>query len=133
MRCPSCALANLKTVNVEKLGAQVDYCPNCNGMWFSGEQLRAAVGEAIDELALLEARRSYDIQCAECGRELQAWNFPYMEAEVGICTKCRGLWVEGRQAKQFLRAVKELKEYGVPDKYRRKDGFFEKIWKKIFS
>jgi Zn-finger nucleic acid-binding protein len=133
MRCPACELKKLKPAHIDKIGADVCFCKNCNGMWLSPDQVRAAMGEEIDNLSLDEARRSFDLKCLNCGKTLQAWKFPYTELEVGICKKCRGMWVNGRDAKNFVRAVDEIQEYGVPDQYKRRESFFKRVVGRVFG
>lgn len=45
MKCPNCADTNL--VMSERQGVEIDYCPNCRGIWLDRGELDKIIEKAI--------------------------------------------------------------------------------------
>ena len=39
MKCPACITAELEMTMTDRQGLEIDYCPNCRGMWLDRGEL----------------------------------------------------------------------------------------------
>ena len=107
MRCPVCAgsLQRKKHQYVE-----FDICPQCRGIWVSGEQFRAlAVKVATDgdvkpdEKLTFEPRKiivplqskTMARNCPKCRNGMREFNYAY-DSNVFLdrCEQCKGIWLD---------------------------------------
>ncbi|KXJ98020.1 MAG: hypothetical protein UZ17_ACD001002910 [Acidobacteria bacterium OLB17] len=49
MNCPSCQSVNL--VMSERQGIEIDYCPQCRGVWLDRGELDKIIDRSMDELS----------------------------------------------------------------------------------
>ena len=47
MNCPACKTVQL--VVIEREGVEIDYCPNCRGVWLERNELDTIIKRAADE------------------------------------------------------------------------------------
>jgi Zn-finger nucleic acid-binding protein len=126
-------MGELKESQSGQMGVKVKFCPNCNGLWISLEEIRKKVVEGETDFSLSDSPTPHPVECPECGKTLHAVAFPYMESRVGMCKRCNGLWVEGRDIKQFFQALRSLRGYGVPAQYKKRKGFLSRLIGDVFS
>jgi Zn-finger nucleic acid-binding protein len=58
MNCPEC---NVQLLMMERLGTQIDYCPQCRGVWLEKGKLDRIIERAEGERSLDRTTRQRDL------------------------------------------------------------------------
>lgn len=109
MDCPKCAGKRLEAATVK--GIEVDQCPACRGVWFDEQELSRLLATTPEELKPIARGRgdaAQDTRPGRCPRDAQ----PLMRVRsarqpavvVDVCPRCRGLWLDGGELAQLLKA-----------------------------
>ncbi|MBC8327691.1 MAG: zf-TFIIB domain-containing protein [Planctomycetes bacterium] len=105
--CPDCSSP---LEEEQHLDLVVDRCRRCQGIWFDEGELLAFRRSAVDGAGLPPSERAIAfrplrfqgaIDCPRC----RAASLEVGEAlgwRLGRCSRCRGVWVEGRRLRQLL-------------------------------
>jgi Zn-finger nucleic acid-binding protein len=111
--CPSC---NQKLKEINFYGVKIDYCKECDGLWFEKEELDKAKDskeEIINwlDVDLWEKKEKFqmskkDRQCPECNLPLYEVKYGESEVKVDVCSICEGVWLDKGE---FLKIVNYLK------------------------
>lgn len=59
MNCPAC---NLQLLMMERLGTQIDYCPQCRGIWLEKGKLEKMIERSGAEMPRRAISEGYDAQ-----------------------------------------------------------------------
>jgi len=109
MLCPHCKISLSSTIlhNVE-----VDYCPNCLGLWFEEDELRWAKDEEDESLRWLDIdlwknKRKFKIcrgirTCPSCRVPLYEVYYGNSGVIVDVCNLCRGIWLDRAEFKKII-------------------------------
>ena len=116
MLCPICNIEMKKTIFY---GDEVDYCPQCFGMWFKEDGLRTAKDEKDKDLKWLDIelwkdKTKFQISevhknCPICSVPLYSVKYGDSDIEVDVCNLCKGIWVERGEFKRIIDYLKDKK------------------------
>ena len=108
MYCPNC---KEKLDNLLLQGVEIDYCRNCQGMFFDQDELRLAKDAKDEQLKwldielwqdekLLELARDSAKNCPSCRLPMYELSYGQKEAagvlprvKIDTCRVCHGLWL----------------------------------------
>lgn len=98
---------------------ELDYCPNCEGIWLDQGELELLLDisdERID-LSHIPGSQKGKRRCPRCGKKMIKGNFPGTEVEVDICTRDGGLWLDKGELQQIAasqtsgEALQQVREF----------------------
>ncbi len=80
-------------------GIEVDHCPQCNGRWLDHHELdllEATVAkEEHQRRAMIEyAKRSSELNCPVCDKQMRAFNYRAYNLEIDTCEDEHGFWLD---------------------------------------
>ena len=115
MDCPVCqnAMITLELANVE-----IDYCPECSGIWLDKGELEILLGDSEKALSLLDSFR-LDMHTTEKARKCPICLKKMQKILVGNgaeplridrCTKGHGLWFDKGELQDILNKARLDKE-----------------------
>ncbi|MHC4292152.1 MAG: zf-TFIIB domain-containing protein [Planctomycetota bacterium] len=106
MRCPGCH-SSLRREKYQHVA--FDICPDCRGIWVSGEQFHAlAVNVAVDGQVESSAKLTFKPRkalkpgpdnpvrvCPQCTLAMREFNYAY-DSNIFLdrCGKCKGIWLD---------------------------------------
>jgi len=109
MFCPLCKTQFKKE---DFYGVEVDYCPQCLGLWFEKDELRQAKDEKDKDLNWLDIdlwkdETKFKISkekkiCPRCSVPLYSVNYGDSNIEVDICNLCQGIWIDRGEFKKII-------------------------------
>ena len=134
MFCPKCKKKLDKAIfyNVE-----VDYCPQCLGIFFEKDELRQAKDEKDKNLRWLDVdlwkdRKKFKISygqrlCPSCRLPLYEVYYGDSRIIVDICNVCQGIWLDRLEFKKIIEYLKNKANYEILHKYIKNltDEFWE--------
>lgn len=110
MNCPRCQV-DLKNVYTPK-GILVDYCPDCQGIWFDRGELffySAApdkISQALSEG--LRGERPSDADCPRCATKLAEGGLLSDDLVIDRCPSCEGIWLDPSELSRLVDAESSL-------------------------
>lgn len=125
-KCPKC---KIQLSDIIFYNTEVDYCPNCLGLWFDEEELRWAKDEKDKELIWLDIDLWADEKkfkvgrgmrlCPECRLPLYEVFYGNSKVVVDVCNMCRGIWLDRGEFVKIIEWLREQKNYGIINDYAR--------------
>lgn len=125
MKCPICKTEDFKKAIF--YGTEVDYCPQCLGLWFEQDELRQAKDEKDKDLSWLDVdlwqdEKRFNISqgqkvCSKCGVPLYRVKYGESEIEVDLCNLCQGIWLDRGEFKKITDYLKEKSKDEVLNNY----------------
>ena len=113
MNCPTCKIA-LETKSAGPV--EVDACPQCQGVWYEGEELRLAKDASDSDLNWLdfEIWKDWDslelklkkMACPGCNQNLVGVRYAKTPVEVDCCPACKAIWLEEGELAAIVDALK---------------------------
>ena len=96
MNCPRCTTP-LTVEHYKKI--EVDHCQTCNGRWLDHKELDELEATATKDddarRAMIEyAKRSSELNCPKCGKEMYAFNYRAYDLELDTCEDDHGFWLD---------------------------------------
>lgn len=93
MLCPVC---KKQMMILEYKEVEVDYCPNCEGVWLDQGELELLLETDDAHIDLSDAGGFEKGQrlCPRCRKKMVKGSFPGTEVEVDICPRDNGLWLD---------------------------------------
>lgn len=117
--CPACKKIAMKKFADESINLVIDSCPQCQGLWFDGGELRKFfTSESLKDKFLLDHRMSHDsfsysmvtVQ-RPCPRCRKGMDHPSVGGiSVDVCRDCEGIWLDFGE---LDRLVKDFKKTGL--------------------
>lgn len=87
-RCPAC---RSKTMPKRAGKVRVDACRECQGAWFSANELQRALQEPVESVSgALQCHRL----CPECDCLMNTVVVNDTKVEVDQCAECHGIWLD---------------------------------------
>jgi Zn-finger nucleic acid-binding protein len=124
MICPICK-TNLKKEIF--YGIEVNYCPQCLGLWFENDELREAKDEKDKELNWLDIdlwqdEKKFKISktikiCPSCSVPLYKVNYGDLQILVDVCNLCCGIWLDRGEFKNIIAYLKRKGQYEALNGY----------------
>ncbi len=110
-------------------GVEVDYCPECLGLWFEKDELRLAKDMRDRDLNWLDIdlwkkKTSFRISlgeklCPSCRLPLYQVNYGRSKIEVDFCNLCQGIWLDRGEFKKIIEYLKREGHYEVINNYTK--------------
>lgn len=124
MNCPICKTELKKAVFY---GVEVDYCPQCLGVWFEQDELAQAKDEKDKNLNWLDIdlwqeKTKFKISqiqkiCPVCSIPLYSVKYGDSQIEVDLCNLCQGIWLDRGEFKRVIDYLKEKGKTEVLENY----------------
>ncbi len=126
MKCPICKKTLEKSIfyNVE-----IDYCPNCLGLWFEEDELRLAKDEKDENLRWLDVdlwkdRKRFKIYlgerlCPFCRLPLYEVYYGDSRVIVDFCSLCRGIWLDRGEFKRIVEYLRGKADFEILNNYAK--------------
>jgi len=126
LKCPICKkpLSSAILSNVE-----VNYCPNCLGLWFEEEELRWAKDEKDKDLQWLdidlwEDEKKFKISsgirlCPSCRMPLYEVYYGDSGIIVDVCNLCHGVWLDRAEFKKIIDYLHKKADYKILNNYAK--------------
>jgi hypothetical protein len=122
MICPSCR-QHLIVVEFEKV--ELDFCPNCHGVWFDAGELellleKASLGSSVtyvDDLLRSPAAPTGENKrkCPICRRAMKKISIgDGRRVLIDACERRDGLWFDGGEVEQLVNILSERAPGGTP-------------------
>jgi Zn-finger nucleic acid-binding protein len=119
---------------------EVDYCPECLGIWFDKDELRRAKDARDKQLNWLdvdlwrdklkfETSRSLR-QCPVCRAGLVEVRYDKSKVKVDFCKMCEGIWLDRGEFKQIINYLKNKSDYEILHHYAK--NLVVQLWE-VFS
>lgn len=105
MRCPRC---NSVLIVVEYHDIELDWCPQCEGLWFdSGEMELVAAqmrGAGVVTMPWRKAgTNEKKLKCPECRKTMEKRLVGDLSPVVAdVCPRCNGLWLDHGELEQIV-------------------------------
>lgn len=110
MNCPKCETEALAPARVR--GVEVDRCHRCQGIWFDADELSRLLAEEASVLKPLASGSpdpAANARAGKCPRDhtrlLRVASARQRTVILETCPACRGLWLDGGELAQLLRAA----------------------------
>ncbi len=124
--CPICKVPLKSAVfhNVE-----VNYCPNCLGIWFEEDELRLAKDDKDKNLEWLDVdlwkdekkfKISHGIRlCPSCRVPLYEVRYGDSDIVVDVCNICHGVWLDRAEFKKIIDYLHKKADYEILHNYTK--------------
>lgn len=108
-------------------GVEVDYCPQCLGIWFEEDELRLAKDEKDENLKWLDFDLWEDYKklkvsrgirlCPSCRLPLYEVYYGDSGVIVDICNVCKGIWLDRGEFKKITDYLKNAAGHEILHNY----------------
>lgn len=104
MDCPKCATALTK--KFYKGMMEVDYCPNCRGMWLDFVELDRLEDVAFDQDqykgSLVHRECPVDCKCPVCGQRMSEFQYRLYDLKLDLCPEKHGFWLDAGEDERVI-------------------------------
>ncbi len=111
MNCPKCDTALVK--KFYKGMIEVDYCPNCRGIWLDFNELDRLEDVAFDEDQFKGslAHRECDVacKCPVCGGHLREFQYRLYDLKLDLCPENHGFWLDAGEDERVIEIMRQRK------------------------
>ena len=113
MKCLSC---NASLVTMELRDVEVDYCPDCGGIWLDGGELELLLGTGenarhyLHSLSPGSRNHEKSRKCPMCRKKMEQVSCGKGGVPVDKCAENHGLWCDGGE----LESILEFADAGNP-------------------
>ena len=118
MRCPACS--NMMIV-VEHEHIELDYCPDCAGVWFDAGELELLLETmqleesilSLDSILTSPEARAVEKKrkCPICGRRMKKATVGHEpEVLIDACNRGDGLWFDAGEVEQLITQIPSVEE-----------------------
>ncbi len=129
MNCPKCE--NFLTKKYYKGMMEVDYCPNCRGMWLDFDELDRLEDMAFDQDqykgSLVHRENGISSQCPHCSASLREFQYRLYDLKLDLCPQKHGFWLDAGEDEHVLAIMRQR-----ASEIQRKQGA-EDEWKKVLK
>lgn len=108
---------------------EVDYCPECLGIWFEQDELRWAKDDADKQLNWLDfdvwrdkgkfKLSKSDRHCPNCRAGLVQINYDDSKIRIDFCKNCKGIWLDRGEFKRIMIYLKTKSDYEILHHYTK--------------
>lgn len=124
MTCPKCKKELEKAIFYN---TEVEYCPQCLGIFFEEDELRQIKDERDRDLRwvdmdLWKDKTKFKVLpgirlCPDCRVPLYEVYYGDSGVVVDVCNVCRGIWLDRGEFKKIMAYLKKEGEYGILNDY----------------
>jgi len=117
---------------------EVDYCPECLGVWFDKDELSLAKNKKDEQLNWLDidlwrdkgrfkVSKIHHKNCPNCRASLYEVNYDDSKIKIDLCNTCKGVWLDRGEFKQIMIYLKSKADYEILYHYTKnlKKGLWE--------
>jgi len=118
MKCPNCKTKNLKGAEYKSI--QLDYCEDCQGIWFDRGELQKVKDKEDEFLRWIdidpwEEKAKFKIDkspriCPVCEVPLYTVKHDGFPVEIDLCNVCHGIWLDKGEFDKIIEYMKEKVE-----------------------
>jgi Zn-finger nucleic acid-binding protein len=113
MNCPKCVTELVK--KYYKGMIEVDYCPNCRGMWLDFDELDRLEDVSFDDDAqkgsLVHYPAPTDFPCPVCAARLQEFQYRLYDLRLDICAENgHGFWLDAGEDERVVEIMRQRHE-----------------------
>jgi Zn-finger nucleic acid-binding protein len=109
MSCPKCTTNLVK--KFYKGMIEVDYCPNCRGMWLDFDELDRLEDVAFDEDerkgSLIHRQTPTEFPCPHCENKLQEFQYRLYDLKLDFCTAKHGFWLDAGEDERVVAIMRQ--------------------------
>jgi Zn-finger nucleic acid-binding protein len=111
MNCPKCATALTKKYYKGML--EVDFCPNCRGMWLDFDELDELEDMAFSEDqykgSLVHYERDVKYNCPVCDGQLHEFQYRLYDLKLDLCPEKHGFWLDAGEDERVIEIMRTQK------------------------
>jgi Zn-finger nucleic acid-binding protein len=126
MECPKCAVVLIK--KYYKGMMEVDYCPDCRGMWLDFDELDKLEDVVFDDDrfkgSLIHHECDEACKCPACGHLMSEFQYRLYDLKLDYCLDKHGFWLDAGEDERILQIMRTH-----ASNYERKQ-YAETEWKK---
>lgn len=113
MNCPKCSTELVK--KYYKGMIEVDYCPNCRGMWLDFDELDRLEDIGFDEDehkgSLIHHPAPTQFPCPVCAAPLQEFQYRLYDLRLDICAQNEhGFWLDAGEEQRVVEIMRQRSE-----------------------
>jgi uncharacterized protein len=109
MDCPKCAASLTK--KFYKGVIEVDYCPNCRGMWLDFNELDRLEDMVFDEDhfkgSLVHRECDVECKCPVCGGHMHEFQYRLYNLKLDLCPEKHGFWLDAGEDERVLEIMRQ--------------------------
>lgn len=109
MNCPKCHTALTK--KYYKGMMEVDYCPNCRGLWLDFHELDRLEDVAFDQDqykgSLLHRECPVECKCPVCEGPMQEFQYRLYDLKLDFCPEKHGFWLDAGEDEHVLDVMRK--------------------------
>ncbi len=119
---------------------EVDYCPECLGIWFEQDELRYAKDDKDQQLKWLDFdiwkdKKKFKVsdinrKCPVCRIPLVQVSYDDSKVKIDFCKHCQGVWLDRGEFKQIMIYLMRKADYEVLHNYTK--NLAQELWE-VFS
>ncbi len=108
---------------------EVDYCPECLGIWFDRDELRLAKDDKDAQLEWLDFdiwrdkskfdMRRIDKRCPVCRMAMVEVGYDHSKVKIDFCKHCQGIWLDRGEFKQIIIYLIRKYDYEILHHYAK--------------
>lgn len=100
MQCPKCN-CQLKRGIDKRSNTEIDYCPQCKGIWLDENELQVVCKFSACQISLPPNAVLSQRFCPQCEIEMYEFNYPETMVKVDMCPGCNGFWLDSGEIKEI--------------------------------
>jgi Zn-finger nucleic acid-binding protein len=109
MNCPKCAASLTK--KFYKGMMEVDFCPNCRGMWLDFNELDRLEDMVFDEDhykgSLVHRECDVECKCPVCGGHMHEFQYRLYNLKLDLCPEKHGFWLDAGEEQRVLEIMRQ--------------------------
>jgi len=127
MLCPVCQKIYLDRAVIS--GVEVDFCPNCLGLWFEEEELRLAKDYKDRNLRWLDFdlwKEKVKFKISPSKKLCPKDRLPIYETEYGdsgikvdVCNICKGVWLDRGEFQKIIQYLRKAADQEILSNYSK--------------
>jgi len=133
MECPN---GHKKLDQILFHNVEVDYCPDCLGIWFDKDELIYAKDDNDSQLKWVDFdvwRHKEKFQAVAVSRRCPVCRIPFVQigydnskVKVDYCKNCMGIWLDRGEFKQIMIYLKDKADYEILHHYTK--NLIKQLW-----
>ncbi len=112
MKCPNC---NVDLAPAKRNGIDLEYCPSCQGMWLSRQELEQLEDEEFDfgddkKGSLMFSPTPTTAKCPQCGKLMKRFEYRAYDLDMDFCEDGHGFWLDKDEDNRVLDLMNKEEE-----------------------
>lgn len=109
MQCPNCKKQVLLIMEYNNI--ELDFCPECLGVWLDAEELQWILGAEFDEQSLFTRSTTSEVKkkCPRCSANMQKFSLPENNHIIyDTCPNQHGFWFDRGELETLIHELPEF-------------------------